>query len=147
MALGQAAGVAAHLALQENVSLRRIDVDRMQRELVRGGQVLTYFTDIDHSDPAFAALQYYGTKGFFRDYLARSAEPLDQTTERKWLHLLFPGRVDSATSLPNGILTGSELKRELEQFGLAVSPASGPIRRGEFCRILYDATAKNTVTH
>ncbi|WP_395743891.1 FAD-dependent oxidoreductase [Prosthecobacter sp.] len=40
MALGQAAGVAAHLAIQHGVDLRKVPVGEMQEELVRQGAVL-----------------------------------------------------------------------------------------------------------
>ena len=66
--LGQAAGTAAHLALKEGVEPRHVNVETLQRKLLRQGQVLTYFKDIDRADPAYAALQYFGTKGFFKDY-------------------------------------------------------------------------------
>ena len=40
MALGQAAGVAAHLALEQDLQPRQVPVDRLQ-EILRGqGQVL-----------------------------------------------------------------------------------------------------------
>src|SRR5581483_11933761 len=55
MTLGQAAGVAAHFAIRDNVTVRSIPIDEMQRELIREGQVLTYFKDIDKSDLAYAA--------------------------------------------------------------------------------------------
>jgi hypothetical protein len=42
MALGQAAGTAAHLALESDVPLRRVPVERLQRILERNGQVLRH---------------------------------------------------------------------------------------------------------
>ena len=39
------------------------------------------------TDPAYAALQYFGTKGFFPEYLARAREPIDGATAREWLRL------------------------------------------------------------
>ena len=142
MALGQAAGTAAHLALEKSISLRAVNVDRLQRELLRQGQVLTYFKDIDRTDAAYAAIQYFGTKGFFPDYFARSKEPVSRGTAREWLKLAMPGR-DIASGLPNeGNLTGAEFQRLLEQAGWSAQArnvAGGPLTRGEFCRILYEA--------
>ncbi|MBI4903126.1 MAG: FAD-dependent oxidoreductase [Acidobacteria bacterium] len=84
MALGQAAGVAAHLAITAKVQPRNVDTDRLQRELLRQGQVITYFRDIDRTDPAYAAIQYYGTKGLFPTYESRSRALLGN----EWMGLL-----------------------------------------------------------
>lgn len=114
MALGQAAGAAAHLAITGGIEPRRIDVSRLQRLLVGQGQVLTYFKDIDRQDPAYAAIQYFGTKGFFRDYQTRSSAPLDAATAVEWRKL-------------SGVAD--------------VEPRPG-VTRGEFCKALFDRIAK-----
>lgn len=87
MVMGQAAGVAAHLAIEHGVEPRAISIQRLQRILVGQGQVLTYFEDIDPEDPAFAAMQYFGTKGFFTDYQARSGEAVTRAEAVHWLRL------------------------------------------------------------
>ena len=87
MALGQAAGTAAHLAIHGGRRVRAIDVEALQRMLLGQGQVITYFKDIDRADPAYAALQYFGSKGFFPDYYARSREPLERTQAAEWLKI------------------------------------------------------------
>ena len=141
MALGQAAGTAAHLVLQQDSALRAVSIDRLQRELLRQGQVLTYFKDIDRADPAYAALQYFGTKGFFPDYYARSKEPLDRGTARAWLDLALAGRGEKPRlASGGGVVTGAEVKGALQQIGVTIS-GDGPLSRGEFCRMLYDALA------
>jgi hypothetical protein len=108
MALGQAAGVAAHLSIAGNCAPRGVDVDRLQRILVGQGQVITYFKDIDRKDPAYAALQYFGAKGFFKDYYARSREALEPAVAEEWAR---------------------KLKRPLTQ---------RPVTRGEYCRLVFD---------
>jgi hypothetical protein len=145
MAIGQAAGVAAHLALHEKVPLRAVPIDPLQRELLRQGQVLTYFKDIDRADPAYAALQYFGTKGFFRDYFARSKDKLDRATAREWLKLIRPPyTVAAPSSSEAGDFTGADLKRALDAVGLRTSErlSDGPLTRGEFCRIVYGALSE-----
>ena len=72
MAMGQAAGVAAHLSIGSGERLRDLRPEKIQRLLLANQQVLTYFKDMDKSDPAHDAMQFLGTKGFFPDYLARS---------------------------------------------------------------------------
>jgi hypothetical protein len=113
MALGQAAGAAAHLAIAQDKQPRNIASDHLQRVLLQQGQVVTYFKDIDRKDPAYAALQYFGTKGFFKDYYARSHAPLDQKTAEEWIEIA-------------------------KRLGVAdVSPPAATVTRGEFCRSLY----------
>jgi hypothetical protein len=140
MTLGQAAGVAAHFAIRDNVAARSIRIDELQRELIREGQVLTYFKDIDKADPSYAALQYFGTKGFFRDYLARSHDKLDRATARKWLKLISPKSAATAqNSSEAGDFTGAEFRSALAATGASKSEtiSDGPLTRGEFCRLLY----------
>lgn len=108
MALGQAAGVAAHLAIASNAAPRGVDVDRLQRILVGQGQVITYFKDIDHKDPAYAAMQYFGAKGLFKDYFARSSETLEPAVAEEW---------------------SRKLQRPMPQ---------GTLTRGGFCRLAYE---------
>ena len=40
MAMGQAAGTAAHLAIQKNIDLRRVPIKELQSQLKRQGQVI-----------------------------------------------------------------------------------------------------------
>lgn len=112
MAMGQAAGAAAHLAIEAKVEPRAVDVDKVQRLLVSQGQVLTYFRDIDRKHPAYAAMQYFGTKGFFRDYQSRPDDPMDAATIAEWTRLAGRGAAPSA---------GKQWTR------------------GEFCKALFDA--------
>jgi hypothetical protein len=107
MALGQAAGVAAHLSIASDTAPRKVDVDRLQRILVGQGQVITYFKDIDRKDPAYAAMQYFGAKGLFTDYYARSREGLEPAVAGEW---------------------SRKLKRPAPQEA---------VTRGEFCRLAY----------
>jgi hypothetical protein len=109
MAMGEAAGAAAHLAIKESTQPRAVDVGALQRLLAGRGQVLTYFKDIKPSHPAFAAMQYFGTKGFFPDYFARPDELIDAETATRWAQLA----------------------------AVAIPPPSG-LTRGEFCRRLLN---------
>jgi hypothetical protein len=111
MAMGQAAGVAAHLSITEGKQPREVNVTKMQRILIAQGQVLTCFKDIDRSDQAYAALQFFGTRGFFRNYYARWKEPLDATMAQEWLQL-----------------AGAE----------GYSGPTTNLTRGEFCRALFN---------
>jgi FAD dependent oxidoreductase len=140
MTLGQAAGAAAHLAISQNVAPRAVPIDALQRELLREGQVLTYFKDIDRADPAHTAIQYFGTKGFFPDYFAKSKGKLDRATAREWLRLVWPKSAPQVSS-DAGDFTGVELKRALEAVGsrTPVKLPDGALTRGDFCRIVFEA--------
>ena len=84
MALGQAAGVAAHQALAENVPPCRINVPDLQTALLAQKAVLIYLRDVPVSHPHYAALQKAGCAGFFPDLDARPDAPVDIQTARDW---------------------------------------------------------------
>jgi len=133
MALGQAAGTAAHLAIAGGVEPRAVDVAKLQRALLDAGQVITYFRDIDRKDPAFRALQYFGTKGFFEDYHARSGEAVDAETAVRWWRL---GVGKESPSKP-AVFTRETLGEWLPGVG-----GVGPVTRGEFCQALFARGAR-----
>ena len=64
-ALGQAAGVAAALAIEHDLELGEIPVDQIQDELVKQGCVLFFYTDLPSDEPAFEAVQKLSLRGAF----------------------------------------------------------------------------------
>ncbi len=84
MSLGTAAGVAAHLAVKENLAPSRLDIEAIQRQLLRQGQVICVFTDVPLEHPHWAALQYFGTKGFFPEYEARPDAAITRAQALEW---------------------------------------------------------------
>ena len=148
MALGQAAGVAAHFCIQRNLQPRHLNVTALQRELLRRDHVLTYFKDIDRSDPAFAAIQYFGTKGFFPDYYSHSREPVLRSTAEDWAKLAgiqFKLENRKPSSPQDDYLTRQEISSLAEGMpdsawtapGNKATQPSDPVLRGELCRIFY----------
>jgi hypothetical protein len=85
MALGEAAGTAAHLAASSGVPPRKISVDYLQRVLLEQGQVITFFNDVTFVQPHFHALQYFGTKGFFPDFTAWPDKSVTWGLALRWL--------------------------------------------------------------
>jgi hypothetical protein len=85
MALGTAAGTAAHLALTQNVAPSQIRPAVLQRELLEQQQVLCVFHDVPLQHPHWAALQYFGTKGFFPEYEARPDANVTRAEAANWL--------------------------------------------------------------
>lgn len=144
MVLGQAAGTAAHLAVEEHVAPRAVDMEALQRQLIHQGQVLTYFNDVNADDPAHDALQYFGTKGFFREYAASSGAPVAQATASEWLKIVFPGhtaKIDLALQGEGG-LKSVDLEDALSALGAPVPKENfgpGALTRGQFCKMLYDS--------
>ena len=98
MALGQAAGTAAHLALAAGVQPRNVDTAQLQHELLKQGQVITFFKDIDRNHPAYAALQFLGTRACFPDYYARPDAPITQTEAAEWYQKVL--NTDPPANLP-----------------------------------------------
>jgi hypothetical protein len=84
MALGHAAGVAAHLVLLRNVSVRNVSLPELQSVLLSQGQVLIYLSDVAPQHPQWAVLQTAGLLGCFPQLAARPDEPIDETTTREW---------------------------------------------------------------
>ena len=56
-ALGQAAGVAAALAIDHDIELADLPVKQIQDELLKQGCVLFFYTDLPRDAPAFEAVQ------------------------------------------------------------------------------------------
>ena len=57
MALGQAAGTAAAIAIDSGLSVQDVDVPALQDELLKQGATLVYLPGHSVSDPDFADLQ------------------------------------------------------------------------------------------
>ncbi|NCF89452.1 MAG: FAD-dependent oxidoreductase [Verrucomicrobiaceae bacterium] len=66
-ALGQAAGVAAALAVERGVALAEVPVTQIQDELVGQGVVLFFYTDLPKTAPAFEAVQKLSLLGAFEN--------------------------------------------------------------------------------
>ncbi len=85
MALGQAAGTAAHLSIQDKVLLRNLNKEKLQRALLKQKQVLIYLADVPADHPHFAPLQIAGCRGCFPAALTAEPDaPLDEATAQAW---------------------------------------------------------------
>lgn len=61
--LGDAAGVAASLAIQESAAVQSIDVRKIQQLLHANATATIYVSDVLPGDPDFAAVQWWGMRG------------------------------------------------------------------------------------
>ncbi|RMG67137.1 MAG: FAD-dependent oxidoreductase, partial [Bacteroidetes bacterium] len=84
MALGEAAGTAAAIALNRDESPRDIPVSSLQSSLLEHGAVLIYFRDVGPEHPHFSALQYWALKGLVTEWEARLDERVKPETMEAW---------------------------------------------------------------
>lgn len=153
MALGQAAGTAAHLALWHKVPFHRVPVDELQRQLLNRGQVIAFFNDLPPvGSEEFAAVQFFAVRGFFDTYEVRANEPVDEEAARKMLHRFaelirrqIPFAFGTANDRPKGreivkwlsaLLNLSEA--DVERYcQVTESQLDGQVFRGKLCVWLY----------
>src|SRR5690606_18853338 len=76
--LGQAAGHAAHLALEQasTPDVRTVSVPDLQRRLHAEGSATIYVSDVPPGHPDFAAVQWWGTAGGLHGLASRSTRSL-----------------------------------------------------------------------
>jgi len=75
MAMGQAAGIAAAISVRDKVDVRKVSLDRLQRELVRQKCRLLFYWDVPIEHPAFAAIQWLSAKQVVRGNPGRLFRP------------------------------------------------------------------------
>lgn len=87
MALGEAAGTAAALAIDARTDVRGIATDSLQERLLRHGAVLVYLRDMKPGDPDYAQAQRLALRGFFPEWEAGLDCVMDQNTAQLWSSL------------------------------------------------------------
>ena len=70
MALGQVAGLAASMGIDEGLAVQEIPIRRLQEVLIKEHMVLLYYTDLKPDHPDFAAFQWLGIHGIFDEWKA-----------------------------------------------------------------------------
>ncbi|MDG3002332.1 FAD-dependent oxidoreductase [Paludisphaera mucosa] len=108
MALGEAAGEAAALAIEADLAPRRVAVAALQERLVKHGAVLMYFRDMKPGDAHFEAVQLMALRGCLEPdaWLARPDDPVTEAEARRWIEKSGAAGVspDEARSLKRGEL-------------------------------------------
>lgn len=87
MALGQAAGVTASLAIDKGVTPGQVPVEDIQHLLIKEKATLIYYSDIKPEDEDFEMVQFMGLKGYLPEYTARLNDQVDTQTTRNWAAL------------------------------------------------------------
>lgn len=85
MQIGYAAGVAADVSLASRMDVRRISIDRLQDELLKDKQVITYIKDEPWGSETSKAVQYFGARSFFTGYEAKPDEAVTVAEASQWI--------------------------------------------------------------
>lgn len=84
MALGQAAGVVASMAIDGGTTVRDVDVSLLQDILVGQKATVIYYEDVRPEDNGFAMVQYLGLRGYLPEWKAELDKPVDERSLREW---------------------------------------------------------------
>lgn len=147
MALGEACGIAAHLAITRRVALRQVPVPELQRLLVERRGVITFYEDLPFEHRAFAAFQWLGARGLNKGYAAQPDALLTRGEAWESLERVL-AREGKRWSPPAGNLDAplrpADLRRELRRAGYAVRAAKSdaPMTREQFAVSVYAAVAE-----
>ena len=106
MAIGQAAGIAASLSIDEKLKVQNIPQDKMQDILIQQKATLMYFRDVEYTDNNFAMVQYMGLRGYLPEWDARLNEPVNQATLSQWQQLsrVVPENVEAGKTTRLSVL-------------------------------------------
>jgi hypothetical protein len=113
MAMGQASGIAAAIAIDRAAPVQKIPVDQVQDKLIDQKSVLIYYRDVKVGDADFKMVQFLGLKGFIPEWEARLNDKISAVDIQNWQKL---GNV-KLKSARAGITTRLEaLKTIYQQF-------------------------------
>ena len=132
METGEAAGVAAALALKQKIPPAKLDADRLVRELCERRFMVSFFNDVNvrGDEPWIPAVQYFGTKGFFQDYNARAGDPLKHSTGMVWVEGLRKLREDKLDPMTQAAAVAQVEKADskamtMSEFAALLPPSPG----------------------
>ena len=102
MALGQAAGVAASLAIETGYPMRALPVATIQQRLLEQGATLVYFKDIRPASEDFKMVQQMALKGYLPGWEAALDAPASAQDRILWHRL-------SGCDIPENLTTRKEI--------------------------------------
>jgi hypothetical protein len=87
---GEAAAVAALLAIQQGISVHAINTATLHWELLRRQIAVTYFADVDLGsvEPWVRDAQFLGARGFFAGYDVKPDQPVSPALANTWQEIL-----------------------------------------------------------
>ena len=84
MALGQAAGVASSLSIDNNSKIKDVDLDILQDILVDQKATLIFYKDIRPEDENFEMVQFMGLRGYLPEWNAELSKTIDNDCLIRW---------------------------------------------------------------
>ncbi len=84
MALGQAAGITASLAIDYETNVRDISIDKLQEILIKQKATLIYYRDVQPENPHFPLVQYMGLRGYLPEWEVNLQDTIDKETLQRW---------------------------------------------------------------
>jgi len=140
-ALGQAAGIASVLALENSKSVLKIDIKELQSLLHKDKAITCYVSDINIESKDFQIVQYWGSKGLFHNL--PEYENMPYIGRGKWL-----GRGQFLEKYPyHDIHPDWKMTPELASKWLEIANVDRNIphenkTRSEYLKLLYEQTVK-----
>ena len=163
MNIGEAAGWALVLARRAGTAPAAVNRHHLVCTLAESAVMVSFFNDVDVAsrEAWVAAVQYFGTQGFFAGYDARPRDPLGRRTAAIWLRAALCVRagdydpmrtvreLHEAVAAADEPITLDDLRGELGRTLPADLPAAEvempeSVTRGDFCRLLFDLTGPGT---
>jgi hypothetical protein len=153
MQVGEAAGLAAALAVKHKTTPAKLNPDLLLRALVERRFMVSFFNDLNvtGSEKWIPAVQYLGAKGFFHDYNARIGDGLKYETGKAWaegLAQLREGKIDPAALALAVAKAENANGREMKEVEFAALLPSSPktqalksqaiITREEAVRLMWE---------
>jgi len=139
-AIGEAAGITAALAAENEQHVQEVEVTEVQRHLHEHDAKTIYFADIESDSPYFRAAQHFGTRGLFHDLY-------DPEQAKDFTRDLIDRRAQFRTAMPHhDVRPEAELspeltRRWLEFADLEAKPPKGVTTRGELLLWMLEVTA------
>ena len=134
MALGETCGIAAHLAILHQTTVRAAPVAELQQLLAARGGVITFYSDLKFDDPSFAAFQWLGARGLNPGYEAAPGAKLTRQDGAVRLArvLSFEGKKWTAPAGdPQAALQGNELAQWLKNAGYKPQTGNDAAQKAE----------------
>ncbi len=143
MSLGQAAGIAAALAVKANAPVQHVAVPALQQRLHEENSATIYTSDVLPGAPVFAAVQWWGTLGGLHGLAPMPAKPGQRG---KNLHGQYY-EANPGHEVGLAVVLDAELAERWQKLAYAVGvrvklpEANGRTTRGEFIAAAYAARA------
>lgn len=87
MALGQAAGIAASIAIDQQQPIKEVHIETLQSKLIDEKATLIYYRDITPESPDFAMVQQLGIRGYLPGWEANLESYPEEELIHHWVTL------------------------------------------------------------